>query len=402
MKGTYDCLVIGCGFAGAVAARELAEREGMKVLVIDKRSHVGGNAYDFSNDEGILVHKYGPHIFHTNSDRVFDYISRFTDWRDYSHEVLADIHGKLIPVPFNINSLYLAFENNKAARLEKKLVSVYGTEQRVTISDMLGSQDEEIHELAEFVYKNVFLYYTQKQWGIAPEEIDPSVTARVPVLVSYDNRYFQDKYQGVPNKGYTPLFESLLDHPGITLQLNVNSADVLKLVGDEIFFENKPFSGEVIYTGAVDELFDCCYGRLPYRTLDFEFETHDRTFYQSKGTVNYTVDQLFTRITEFKHLTGQVIPDKTTVMKEYPRAYTGDEDEIPYYAILNSENISLYEKYKQLTGSFPNLYLLGRLAEYKYYNMDAIIEGALILADNVIRLKKESCNEDNNLCNTQL
>lgn len=391
MKGTYDCLVVGCGFAGAVAARELAERAGMKVLVIDKRSHVGGNAYDFSNNDGILVHKYGPHIFHTNSGRVFDYISRFTTWRAYSHEVLADIHGKLIPVPFNLNSLYLAYDNDKAARLEKKLVSVYGAERRVTISELLGSLDEEIHELAEFVYKSIFSYYTQKQWGISPEEIDPSVTARVPVMVSYDNRYFQDKHQGIPSKGYTPLFEKLLDHPGITLRLNVNSADVLKLVGDEVFFENKPFSGEVIYTGAVDELFDCCYGRLPYRTLDFEFETHDKTFYQPKGTVNYTVDQLFTRITEFKHLTGQDIPGRTTVMKEYPRAYTGSEEEIPYYAILNSENITLYKKYKQLTGSFSKLYLLGRLAEYKYYNMDAIIEGALDLYDNLIKIKKENC-----------
>lgn len=390
MNNTYDSLVIGCGFAGAVAARELAERAGRKVLVIDKRSHVGGNAYDFSNDDGILVHKYGPHIFHTNSSRVFEYISRFTDWRNYSHEVLADVHGDLIPVPFNLNSLHMVFDQNKAHSLQEKLVSVYGVGQRVTISELLGSQDEEIHELAEFVHKNIFLYYTQKQWGIAPDEIDPSVTARVPIMISYDNRYFQDKYQGIPSNGYTPLFEKLLDHPDITLELNVNSADVLKLVGDEMFFNNKPFSGEVIYTGAVDELFDYCYGRLPYRTLDFVFETHERTFYQSKGTVNYTVDQLFTRITEFKHLTGQDISGRTTVMKEYPRAYTGSEEEIPYYAILNSENISLYEKYKQLTGSISKLYLLGRLAEYKYYNMDAIIEGALVLADNIINYKKES------------
>ena len=391
MNGTYDCLVIGCGFAGAVVARELAERAGRKVLVIDKRSHVGGNAYDCLDSDGILVHKYGPHIFHTNSGRVFDYLSRFTAWRNYSHEVLADIHGEMIPVPFNLNSLYMVFDHNKALRLEQKLVSLYGMGQRVTISELLGSKDSEILELAEYVYRNIFLNYTQKQWGIAPEEIDSSVTARVPVIISYDNRYFQDEYQGIPSNGYTPLFEKLLDHPDINLQLNVNSAEILKLAGEEILVNDKPFSGQVIYTGAVDELFSCCYGRLPYRTLDFIFETHDRTFYQSKGTINYTVDQLFTRITEFKHLTGQDIHGKTAIMKEYPRAYTGSEDEIPYYAILNFENISLYERYKQLTGSFSELYLLGRLAEYKYYNMDAIIEGALVLADNLINHKKGSC-----------
>ncbi len=390
MNGTYDCLVIGCGFAGAVAARELAERSGRKVLVVDKRSHVGGNAYDYADDDGILLHKYGPHIFHTNSSRVFEYLSRFTEWRDYSHEVLADVHGALIPVPFNLNSLYMVYEADKAKGLEKKLVSVYGAGRRMTISELLASEDEEIHELAEYVHKNIFLYYTQKQWGIRPEEIDPSVTARVPVLISYDNRYFQDKYQGIPAKGYTPLFEKLLDYPGIDLLLDVNSSEVLRLEGNEVFLNNKLFTGEVIYTGAVDELFGCCYGRLPYRTLDFMLETHDRTFYQPKGTVNYTVDQLFTRITEFKHLTGQDIPGRTVIMKEYPREYTGSEAETPYYAILNPENTALYARYKQLTVSFAKLYLLGRLAEYKYYNMDAIIEGALILADNIIKSKKES------------
>ncbi|HWR60726.1 MAG TPA: UDP-galactopyranose mutase, partial [Clostridia bacterium] len=356
MNGKYDCLVIGCGFAGAVAARELAERTGRKVLVIDKRGHVGGNAYDFLNDDGILVHKYGPHIFHTNSSRVFEFLSRFTEWRNYSHEVLANVYGELLPVPFNLNSLHRVFDEVKAESLEEKLLSVYGAERRVTISELLASHDGEIRELAEYVHKNIFLYYTQKQWGITPEEIDPSVTARVPVLISWDNRYFQDRYQGIPTGGYTPLFERMLDHPGIELRLGVNSSEVLRLEGNESFFEDKPFEGEIIYTGAADELFGCRYGRLPYRTLDFVFETHDRTFYQPKGTVNYTVDRPYTRITEFKHLTGQEVPDRTTIMKEYPRSYTGSEAETPYYAILNHENSLLYEKYKQLTGSFTNLY----------------------------------------------
>ncbi len=391
MNGTYDCLVIGCGFAGAVVARELAERAGKKVLVIDKRRHVGGNAYDFLNSDGILVHKYGPHIFHTNSSRVHEFLSRFTQWRDYSHEVLADVHGALIPVPFNLNSLHMVFDEGKAASLEQKLISVYGAEKRVTISELLSSNDKEIHELAEYVHKNIFLYYTQKQWGITPEEIDPSVTARVPILISYDNRYFQDVYQGIPVEGYTPLFEKMLDHPGIDLRLGVDSSTVLRLEAEGIMLETQPFKGEVIYTGAVDELFGCRYGRLPYRTLDFLFETHAVELYQPKGTINYTVDQPYTRITEFKHLTGQLAPGRTTIMKEYPRAYTGAEEEIPYYAILNPANMAIYEKYKMLTESFSNLHLLGRLAEYKYYNMDAIVEGALALAEDITKNKKESC-----------
>lgn len=384
MKNEWDCLVVGCGFAGAVIAREHAERGGKRVLIVDKRSHIGGNAYDSYNKDGILIHNYGPHIFHTQSSRVFDYLSRFTKWRNYSHEVLADIYGKRIPVPFNLNSLYLSFEHAKAKRLEQKLISVYGWEKRVTISELRGQTDSELLELADFIYENVFLHYTQKQWGTAPEDMDPSVTARVPILISYDNRYFQDKYQGVPAEGYTSLFEKLIDHPNIELQLNTDSASVLKLVGSRKFLNDKPFYGRVIYTGAIDELFNCCFGRLPYRTLEFLFETHEKTWYQPKGTINYTVDRPYTRITEFKHITGQIVPDKTTIMKEYPREYTDAGREIPYYAIMNTENLVLYERYKELAEAIDDFYLLGRLAEYKYYNMDVIVERALMLADSII------------------
>lgn len=257
-------------------------------------------------------------------------------------------------------------------------------ERRITIFELQKQKDKELLELADFVHNNIFLHYTQKQWGVAPDEIDPSVTARVPILVSYDNRYFQDKYQGIPSDGFTPLFEKLLDHPNIKLQLNTDSAEVFKIEEDRMLLDGKSFNGTVIYTGALDELFDCRFSRLPYRTLDFLLETHDMTWYQPKGTINYTVSESFTRITEFKHLTGQDIPGKTTIMKEYPRDYTGAESEIPYYAIINPENIALYEKYKQLTGGLKEFYLLGRLAEYKYYNMDAIIERALLLTDSII------------------
>lgn len=388
MNNTYDCIVIGCGFAGAVISREIAERAGKKVLIIEKHSHIGGNAYDFLNDEGILIHKYGPHIFHTNNKCVFDYISRFTQWNDYSHEVLANIYDKLMPVPFNLNSLYIAFDSKKAKRLEQKLVAIFGMDKRLTIAQLRDQTDSDLVELANFVYNNVFLYYTQKQWGVTPMHIDPSVIARVPILISRDNRYFQDKYQGIPSYGYTQLFEKMLDHPNISLRLNTNANVLFNMIKNQIFFEDRPFNGTVIFTGALDEFFDCRFGRLPYRTLDFVFETHDVTWYQSKGTINYTVDKPFTRITEFKHLTGQNIDGKTTIMKEYPKAYSGSESEIPYYAILNSNNLALYEKYKQLTENFSDFYLLGRLAEYKYYNMDAIIERALLLSDSIICAKK--------------
>ena len=390
MNDAYDCIVIGCGFAGAVAARQLAERADKKVLIIEKRSHIGGNAYDFLNNDGILVHKYGPHIFHTYNKLVFDYVSRFTKWRDYKHEVLANVYGKLIPVPFNLNSLSMVFDTEKSERIKKSLISAYGMNKRLTIAQLSSETNSDLLELADFVYKNVFLYYTQKQWGVTPQNVDQSVMNRVPVLISYDNRYFQDAYQGMPYEGYTSLFEKLLNHPNIDMQFDTDAKDLFKIIKDKIFFENKLFNGIVIYTGALDEFFDCRFGRLPYRTLDFSFETHDVTWYQTKGTINYTVDQPFTRITEFKHLTGQNIKGKTTIVKEYPKSYTGSEGEIPYYAVLNHESSELYNKYKELTENLSDFYLLGRLAEYKYYNMDAIIERALCLSHSII------CNEKGN------
>ena len=380
----YDCLVAGSGFAGAVAARELAERGGKKVLLVEKRSHIGGNSYDELDESGILIHKYGPHIFHTNQERAFTYLSRFTEWRDYQHEVAANVYGKLIPVPFNMNSLHMVYDSEKADRLEKMLVETYGMEKKVTILELRKNENPELAELADYVYKNVFQYYTQKQWGLSPDQIDPAVTARVPVFISRDNRYFQDAYQGIPLNGYTPLFEKMLDHPNIDIVLNTDIKDVLTFDGDSILLKGMPFSGTVIYSGAADELFDYKFGQLPYRTLDFRFETYDMEWFQKYGTVNYTVDQEYTRITEFKYLTGQINRDRTSIMKEYPHSYTGAEGEIPYYSINNSENDGLYEKYRQLTERFHAFHLLGRLAEYRYYNMDAIVIRALQLADSLI------------------
>ncbi|MEG0765776.1 MAG: UDP-galactopyranose mutase [Pseudoflavonifractor sp.] len=385
MSETYDALVIGAGFAGAVVARQLAETANQRVLVLERRDHIGGNAYDRLDDAGVLIHQYGPHLFHTGSREVYDYLSRFTAWLPYEHRVIANVHGTLLPVPFNLTSLEQVYGMDRAHRLEKKLVDTYGAEKKVTILELRRSDDPEIKALADYVYENVFVHYTMKQWGQTPEEIDPATTARVPVFLSRDDRYFQDAYQCMPAEGYTKLFEHLLDHPNIKVELNVDAADRLALDAGGLGLDGKPFGGPVIYTGAVDELFGSCFGRLPYRTLDFRFETLPTEWFQTHGTVNYTVDQDFTRITEFKYFSGQHIPDKTTIVKEFSRAYTGAAEETPYYAIINPENNAQYEKYKVLCAALPKLHLLGRLAEYKYYNMDAIVLRALELAENLTK-----------------
>ena len=384
MDTHFDCLVIGSGYAGSVAAREMAERGGRRVLVLERRGHVGGNAYDCLDEHGILIHKYGPHIFHTSERRVFDYLSRFTGWRDYQHRVVANVHGRFLPVPFNLTSLHMAFPEEKAARLEDKLLSAYSANARVTILSLRENTDPELREVADYVYENVFVHYTMKQWRQLPEEIDPATTARVPILLSRDDRYFQDPYQGMPLEGYTPLFQRMLDHPRITVELGVDARERMALEDGVIRLDGEPFAGPVIYTGEVDELFSFRFGHLPYRTLDFDFETLEVDRFQPTATVNYTVSEDYTRITEYKQLTGQVVPGRTTIMKEYSRAYTGSPGEIPYYAVISPENNALYGRYRDLAGGFSNLHLLGRLAEYKYYNMDAIALRALTLCDGIL------------------
>lgn len=385
----FDCLVIGAGFAGAVAAREFAERGGKRVLLCERRDHVGGNAYDCLDDAGVLIHLYGPHIFHTSNQRVFDYLSRFTQWLDYQHRAIANIPCEddrmTFPVPFNLTSLEIVFGLDEGKRLGDKLISIYGSETKVTILELRQNKDPEIAALADYVYEHVFLHYTMKQWGQPPEAIDPNTTARVPVFLSKDDRYFQDTYQGMPKDGYTTLFKTMLDHPNITTCLNTDAREVVEFAEDgSVSLYGESFDGIVIFTGAVDELFGCRFGRLPYRTLDFVFETHHVDYWQSHGTVNYTVDEPYTRITEFKHLTGQVLPGATTIMKEHSKPYSGFDGEVPYYAIINPENYSLYCQYKALAARYPNMYLLGRLAEYQYYNMDTIIGRALTLCDELL------------------
>lgn len=373
-----DTLIIGSGFAGSVVARVLAEK-GEKVKIIEKRNHIGGNCYDRYDEHGVLIHQYGPHIFHTNNKEVYDFLSRFTNWYDYHHEVAGNVYGKIIPIPFNLNTLMIVFGEEKGERLKQELIDTYGENARVPILELQKSSSPGIQEVAQYVYENIFLKYTMKQWNQKPEEVDQSVTARVPVLISYDNRYFQDTYQGMPKDGYTKLFENMLNHENIDVELNKDAKEDLTFdfENHQIFYQGQLFEGKVIFTGAIDDFFDHCLGRLPYRSLRFEYEHYSQDRYQSHGVVNYTVSEDYTRITEFKYLTGQDIAG-TTIVKEYPEVYH-DETQVPYYAILSPENLKMYQKYVDYVKPFSQFYLLGRLAQYKYYNIDGIVEEALKL-----------------------
>lgn len=384
-----DYIIVGAGIAGSVAARQLAEKGNKNVLILEQRNHIGGNCYDKLDEHGILVHEYGPHIFHTNLEQVYEFLSRFTQWIHFGHEVVAKVGDQLLPIPFNLNTLYQVYGQEKAKVLEDKLIQTYGINNRVSIMELRKNPDPQLQEVAEYVYQNVFLYYTMKQWGQRPEDVSEEVTSRVPVLISYDNRYFQDRYQGMPLDGYTSMFHHLLDHPNIQVELGVTAKSRLEFKEDGIYFDGQLFNGEVIYTGALDELYECEYGQLPYRTLDFHFEYMDCDSFQGHSVVNYTVDEDFTRITEFKFLTRQQDTEGTTIVKEYPGPYTGEKNQIPYYAILNSENQKQYEKYVAKASVHKNLHLLGRLAEYKYYNIDAMVERGICMCDEILKNEVE-------------
>lgn len=381
----YDMIVVGAGYAGSVCARRVAEGAGFRVAVLERREHIAGNAYDYVNDEGILVHKYGPHIYHTYSERVHEFLSRFTKWTDYQHKVLANIHGTLMPVPFNHTSLKLAFGEDRGEELYRKLVDTFGEDKKVPIMELRQKNDPDLQEVADYVYENVFLYYTMKQWGQTPDQIDPSVTGRVPVFIGDDDRYFpQAPYQGMPEDGYTVLFEHMLDHDLIDVFVGVDARDIFALDENNVSVCGKVYGGEIVYTGPLDELFNLDLGALPYRTLDMQFETLEQDQFQPVGTVNYTTSEDFTRITEFKNMTGQVVPGKTTIMKEFSHAYEPGSGQTPYYAIIDPKNRALYERYLERVQNLTNFHPVGRLAEYRYYDMDAVTDSALELSDEII------------------
>jgi UDP-galactopyranose mutase len=359
----FDYLVVGAGFAGSVIAERLARVSGKQVLICDKRPHIGGNAFDHYNEHGILVHRYGPHIFHTNSRDVFDYLSRFTEWRTYEHHVLASVDGQLVPMPINLDTINKLYGLNLTSlELEKFFDSLAEPREQIRTSE-----DVVVSKIGRELYEKFFRNYTRKQWDLDPSELDAAVTARVPVRTTRDDRYFTDKFQSMPLHGYTRMFENMLDHPNIRVLLNCDYRDIQK----EVSF------GELIYTGPIDEFFDYRYGKLPYRSLHFKHETHNKSVYQPEAVVNYPNEHAFTRITEFKYLTGQEHP-KTSIVYEFPQAH-GD----PYYPVPRPENFELYKKYKELADSTPEVHFIGRLATYKYYNMDQVTAQALTLFNKI-------------------
>ncbi|MDR2474284.1 MAG: UDP-galactopyranose mutase [Bacteroidales bacterium] len=381
----HDAVVVGAGFAGAVFARCLAET-GKKILVIEKRTAVGGNMAD-KYVENILVHTYGPHIFHTNMPKVFDFLKRFSQWFKYEHRVMGKIEGKLVPIPFNFTAIDTLFDCAEADKLKAKLSRVFGENKTISIFGLLNHHDEELKHFGKYVYEKVFAGYTAKQWGVSIDKIEPSTINRVPVVTGYDDRYFSDFIQMMPLEGYTKLFNNLVDHKNISVLLNTNAKDKIRLDFDsrKIFFEDREYRGIVFFTGAVDELLDYKYGRLPYRSLDLVFEKHEKPEYQRASVVNYPNDEKWTRITEFKHFTSPAkdTSEKTLILKEYPSVYEPEAVREPFYPVINSESKAVYEKYAHDLSGFPCFYLCGRLAEYKYYNMDAVIERALELAEQI-------------------
>ncbi len=387
----YDVIIVGAGFAGSVLARQFAE-DNKTVLVIDKRAQIAGNMYDYIDEKGVRVHKYGPHILHTTHKAVIEYLSRFTQWYPYEHRVLGSVQEQFVPVPFNLTSIKTCFSEDVASRMIDKLVSLYGMEKKVPILKLRENEDEDIKVLADFIFEHVFKYYTMKQWGLTVEELDPNVTSRVPVHISYDDRYFQDTYQQMPKEGYTKLFENMLNHPNITIKLNTEAKELIDLDWDKhlVKFKNDAFNGVLIYTGAMDEFADYRFGALPYRSLEFDLKSYDSTQY-AVGTVNYPTPvekHAFTRITEYKHLMEHQ-PQGSTCAVEYPYAYdrNAEKGNIPYYPVFTEENQNLYNKYVDAFKDFKSIYFAGRLAEYKYYNMDAIIFRALDLYKKINEAK---------------
>ena len=378
----YDYLVVGAGLCGCIVARYLAEEKNAKVLILEKRQEIGGNIYDYYDDNQILVQKYGPHIFHTNIARVKEYVQRWCEWKEFKLECSVFMNGKYTPSPFNFSTIDDFFSKEKAEEIKAHIEQEYPGREKATIVEMLQSKDLVVKEYADFLYDNDYKLYTAKQWGISPDEIDISVLQRVPVLFSYKTGYFDDDFQAMPVNGFTAFIEKILDHPNIEVQLGVNAVDKLKIndATKRLVYENEQ-DLSVIYTGAIDELFSYKHGKLPYRSLTFEWKTENLESYQNAPVVAYPQVDGYTRITEYKKLPPQEVEGKTTIALEYPLAVDEDNDYEPYYPIPTEKSSKQYAMYRSDAEQISNLYLCGRLAEYKYYNMDLAIDRALALCE---------------------
>ena len=369
-------LVVGAGISGAVIAERIAEVLDEKVVIIDKKNHIGGNCYDYKDRNGILIHKYGSHIFHTQSEKVWRYVNRFSDFNTYMHRVVAVIDGIETTIPFNLDTLYKVFPESMAKRLEFKLLESFEYNSRVPILEFTKYNDKDLNFLADYIYEKVFLHYTMKQWGKTPQEIDGAGTARVPVLISRDSRYFQDKYQGLPTRGYNHLIENMLKNHNIEVCLNT----------DYKYMVSKDFK-RIFYTGSIDEFFNYKLGMLPYRSVRFKLEEYNTEYYQKNSVVNYPNNYDFTRIHEYKYFQNEQ-SQKTVIAKEYSQDYLYGEND-RYYPIVNEDNLKIYNDYLECAKTYPKLYFLGRLGDYKYYDMDKAILRALDLFEELFM-----CNEN--------
>ncbi|MCX8083184.1 MAG: UDP-galactopyranose mutase [bacterium] len=378
----FNYIIIGAGFAGSVIAERITRVLNKKVLIIEKRAHIGGNCWDYRDKNGIIIHRYGPHLFHTDDKDIFAYLSNFTTWNIYHHKALAFVDGKAVPIPFNFNSIDILFPREIAERLKQKLLRKYQYGTRISIFELKKNKDKDLQFLAGYVYKKIFENYTKKQWGTSPRMLHKEVLERVPITIGKDNRYFNNRYQVVPEYGYARIFENMLNHPDITIWSNTNFKDVIDIKNNQIYFQKKTYNGILIFTGMIDELLNYRFGFLPYRTLKFRFKTIKQKFYQKVAIVNYPNEYKFTRITEFKHIHPVDTP-VTKIVFEYPKKYKiGD---IPYYPLFTEAAKQKYYKYLENTQKIRNLILVGRLAEYRYYDMDDVVKRALVVFEEKIK-----------------
>ena len=369
----YDYVIVGAGLSSAVIARSLADDD-KKILILERRNHLGGNLYDSLNEDGIIVQKYGPHTFHTNNDRVIDFVTKYAKFKEYHLRCEVNIDGIITPSPFNFKTIDQFYEKDKATLLKEKLSTLY-PQGKATVVELLESKDKDVSNYAKFLFEKDYSLYTSKQWGISPKEVDPSVLKRVPVEFSYKDWYFYDKFEGIPEGGFMVFINNLLDSPNIETKVNEDALKHISFKDDLVLFDNEIVN--IIYTGEADELFGYKFGKLPYRSLRFEYEKHNKKDYQTSAIVAYPSHEYgFTRITEYTKLPYQE-NDKTIIVKEYPLSVDNNSKNEPYYPILTEDSQNNYKKYKEYAAKYKNLILLGRLAEFKYYNMDQCVLKAL-------------------------
>ena len=389
----YDYIIVGAGITGITAAEQLANVYDKKVLLIDKNDHIGGNCYDYYDESGILVHKYGPHIFHTNNEEVYSYLSLFTTWNVYNHKLVCNINNTVIPVPFNLISIDKTMQEDNQ-KITTALLTEYIVNDTLPLDKLKESKNPDIQKLVSYVNENIYTPYVKKIYGVDPEKICEVDGVNINITISYDCRYYQDKYQAVPSNGYTSMFENMLSNHNINILLEHDYNDIISidLENKKVYFNDEEYTGQLIFTGMIDEFFNYCYGKLPYRSIVYMNETVDQIHFQENASIIYPNDYHFTEITEYKYITGQHARN-TTIQFAFPTDYNPkyDETNIPYYPIITEENMELFRKYEKLTEKFPQITFMGRLCNYKHLNIDEAVQN---VHDVLFRQLKHQIDEE--------